>query len=72
MNALVLDCSVVVAWFLENQADAYTDAAAQAAEQSALLCPPLFRYELTNALLSAQRRGIISASYLASSLDAAD
>lgn len=72
MNILVLDCSVAVAWFLEKQADAYTDAAALAAETSLLVCPPLFRYELTNALLQAWRRGIISETYFLSSIEAAE
>jgi predicted nucleic acid-binding protein len=53
---LVVDASVSAAWLLPDEATAYTEAALQATTQGEVWVPPLWRLEICNLLLSAQRR----------------
>jgi len=58
---LVVDTSVVAAWLLpdENSASAAKAMVHLAGEPG--IVPPLFRYEIANAILSARRRGMTEA-----------
>ncbi len=58
--ALVVDASVTAAWFLPDEANAYTEAALQATAERDVWVPALWQLEMGNLLLSAQRRRRIS------------
>ena len=51
--AFVLDNSVVSGWYLENQANAYTDAVAQRLRAEPAHAPAVWELELTNVLRTA-------------------
>jgi predicted nucleic acid-binding protein len=55
-EAFVLDCSVTVAWFFEDETEAYAEAVEDAMTTSAALVPALWRLEVANALLVGERR----------------
>jgi predicted nucleic acid-binding protein len=54
--ALVVDASVSAAWFLPDEATAYTEAVLQATVTHEVWVPALWILEIGNLLLSAQRR----------------
>lgn len=54
--ALVVDASVSAAWFLPDEATAYTEAALQATAAEEVWVPALWVLEIGNLLLSAQHR----------------
>lgn len=54
--AVVLDCSVTLAWFLKDERTAFTDAAFELLESAECWVPYLWRLEFPNALLMAERR----------------
>jgi len=54
--AFVLDCSVAVAWFFEDEADPYAEAIEQAMASAAAFVPALWSLEVGNALLIGERR----------------
>lgn len=58
--AFVLDPSVVIAWFVRQQATAYTNQLRLRAKREPLHVPALWRLEVVNAVWSLQRRGAIS------------
>ena len=60
--SFVIDCSVSVAWLIETQADAYTEAALDALTASYAVAPQWWHIEVLNVLLSLQRRGKLAAS----------
>lgn len=49
----VLDNSVVSGWYLESQADAYTEAIAVRLQEDRALVPPIWELELANVLRTA-------------------
>jgi predicted nucleic acid-binding protein len=53
----VLDASVAVAWFFEDEGDAYTEAVENSLERAVAVVPALWSLEVTNALLVGERRG---------------
>ena len=53
---LVVDASVSAAWFLPDEATAFTEAVLQATTQTEVWVPALWRLEIGNLLLGAQRR----------------
>ncbi len=55
-TALVVDASVSAAWFLSDEANAYTDAALQATARVDVWVPALWLLETGNLLLGAHRR----------------
>jgi predicted nucleic acid-binding protein len=55
-GAFVLDCSVAVAWFFEDEASAYAQAVEDSLASSAAVVPSLWRLEVANALLMGERR----------------
>ena len=54
--ALVVDASVSAAWFLPDEATAFTEAALTATAHADVWVPALWWLEIGNLLLSAQRR----------------
>ncbi|MCD6044125.1 MAG: putative nucleic acid-binding protein contains domain [Burkholderiales bacterium] len=65
--ALVIDCSVSLAWFLEDERNAFSDAILRATETSDTWVPAVWPLEFANGLLMAERRRRITR---ASRLDA--
>jgi predicted nucleic acid-binding protein len=56
-EAFVLDCSVAVAWFFEDEANAYAESVEDALATAAPVVPALWHLEVANVLLSGERRG---------------
>lgn len=56
MSAIVLDCSVTMAWCFEDECDEYADAVLDALADSRALVPGLWALEVANVLLAAERR----------------
>lgn len=54
--AVVFDCSVTLAWFLQDERTAFTDSAFELLEGADCWVPYLWRLEFPNALLVAERR----------------
>jgi predicted nucleic acid-binding protein len=65
----VLDCSVTIAWCIEDEADAATDALLDSLSAASAIAPPLWVYEVGNVLIQAERRGRISESDIMARLD---
>ena len=57
----VLDNSVVVGWFLEDQANPYTDAVSVLLEQDQAVVPALWELEFANVLRTACRKQRLTA-----------
>ncbi len=62
MSAFVLDCSVAMAWYFEDEADALADAALERLAEEGALVPSLWSLEVVNVLLAAERARRITAS----------
>lgn len=60
--ALVIDCSVTLAWYLECEATDFTDNLLQAIPKLEIWVPALWMLEFSNALFGAERRRRITAS----------
>lgn len=58
---LVIDCSAVVPWFLDDEATEWSEALLDALPRHALHVPALWHLEFANVLLTAQRRKRIAA-----------
>ena len=54
--ALVLDCSVAVAWYLEGEGTDFTDSLLHAIPKLEIWVPALWMLEFSNALFAAERR----------------
>jgi predicted nucleic acid-binding protein len=54
--AVVFDCSVTLAWFLQDERTGFTDTAFELLETTEAWVPYLWRLEFPNALLVAERR----------------
>ena len=52
----VLDCSVTVAWFFEDEADAYAESVEDTMDHAAAEVPSLWPLEVANALLVGERK----------------
>lgn len=52
----VADCSVTLAWYLEDETTDYTEMLLDSLVQSQIIVPILWRLEFANALLMAMRR----------------
>lgn len=59
---LVIDCSAAIPWFLDDEANAGSEALLDALPRFELHVPALWHLELPNVLLTAQRRQCISAT----------
>jgi predicted nucleic acid-binding protein len=60
--ALVLDCPVAVAWYLEDEGSDFTDGLLHAIPKLEIWVPAIWMLEFSNALFAAQRRRRISAA----------
>ena len=64
MNAkppLVVDCSAAIPWFLDDEANAWSESLLDALPRYSLHVPALWHLEFANVLLTAQRRKRINA-----------
>jgi predicted nucleic acid-binding protein len=59
-DAIVLDCSVALAWYLEGESTPFTDSLLQAVPKMEIWVPALWILEFSNALFAAERRRRIS------------
>jgi predicted nucleic acid-binding protein len=55
-KGFVLDCSVVIAWFFEDEAVGYAEAVEDSLAAATAVVPSLWPLEVANALLIAERR----------------
>ncbi|MHB8591863.1 MAG: type II toxin-antitoxin system VapC family toxin [Vulcanimicrobiaceae bacterium] len=70
--AAVLDASTALSWLFEDERDEEAIAMANAVVVNGAIVPPLFRWEIQNALLAAVRRKRISLDRATESLAALD
>ena len=68
--SIVLDSSVVAAWYIGAESSPYALAVRAAVAVEGALVPSLWPYEVTNMLLVAERRGRISAADVPQALNA--
>ena len=61
MSALVLDASVACDWLLDDELDPRAQRAAERVSEDGALVPRLWHLEVRNALVSAERRGRLTA-----------
>ena len=66
--SLVLDASLALAWYFEDEATAATEAVLGRVVEAGAVVPGIWRFELGNGLLTAVRRGRISGTYRDQSL----
>ena len=69
MSGFVLDCSVAIAWCIDDEASPATDALLDRVRDEGAVVPQLWPLELGNVLLQALRRGRLTASDIAGRLD---
>jgi predicted nucleic acid-binding protein len=67
--AFVLDASVAVAWVLSNQSTAYTRSIRVRAKREPYHVPAIFFAEVTNVLVTLQRRALLSEEGAAAASD---
>ena len=70
MAAFVLDCSVALAWFLPGERSAATEALLDQVTEAGALVPGLWRLEVGNVLLIAERKGRITRTHRLTALAA--
>ena len=58
---LVIDCSAAIPWFLDDEANAWSETLLDALPRYSLHVPALWHLEFANVLLTAQRRKRIAA-----------
>jgi predicted nucleic acid-binding protein len=68
MSALVLDCSIVMAWCFEDEASPACDEVLDGVKDTGAIVPSLWYWEVGNVLATAQRRGRIAERDTVSSL----
>ena len=56
-TGFVLDCSVTLAWYFADEADAYADSVQDSLAPTGAVVPSLWPLEVTNALVVGERRG---------------
>ncbi len=59
--SLVIDCSAAIPWFLEDEANAWSEGLLDALPRHSLHVPALWHLEFANVLLTAQRHKRINA-----------
>lgn len=72
MSVFVLDCSIAVAWLFDDEASPATNALLDRLRDDGALVPGLWRLELGNVLVQAERRDRIAAVQIAAYLDLLD
>ena len=70
MSALVLDASVTMSWFLDDEKDPRAETAQSRLTQDTALVPQLWHLEIRNCLIVAKRRRHISAGRVTECLEA--
>lgn len=60
-QVLVVDCSAAIPWFLEDEANKWSERLLNRLPQHTVHVPALFHLEFPNVLLTAERRGRIDA-----------
>ncbi len=70
MSGLVVHASVVVAWLFEDEAEPRADRSLKRFEEDGALVPQMWHLEIRNSLLTAERRGRLSAVEVKERLDA--
>lgn len=60
MSRFVLDCSISAAWCIEDETSERAEIILHRLKGEEALVPPLWIYEMANALLAAERRGRIT------------
>lgn len=68
MPSFVLDCSVTLPWFFEDEIDGYADSILRLLVKEEATTPSLWTLEVVNGLLGAQRRGRLSAEDVTNAL----
>ncbi len=68
----MLDASTAVSWFFTDERDADSKAMADAVAENGGIVPPLFRWEVQNALITAARRKRMTFENVASHLQSLD
>jgi predicted nucleic acid-binding protein len=69
---LIVDASVAAAWFVRNQASAYTDRMRRQARNQRLHVPAIWPLEFANALWQLQRRNLLSVQQVDTIIDLAE
>jgi predicted nucleic acid-binding protein len=69
--AIVLDCSVTLAWFLDDERTGFTDTAFDLVGSTECWVPYLWHLEFANALLIAERKGRLGQAQRLEILDSA-
>ena len=70
MSTLVLDASVTMSWFLNDEKDSRAEGAQSRLTKDRTLVPHLWHLEVRNCLIVAERRGHISAERVTECLEA--
>ena len=70
MSRLVVDASVVLAWLFDDENEPRADRVLKRLEEDGALVPQLWHLEMRNSLLTAERRGRLSAGEVKERLDA--
>ena len=70
MTGLVVDASVVIAWLFDDDEEPRSDRVLKRLEEAGAFVPQLWHLESRNSLLTAERRGRLSASEVNERLDA--
>jgi predicted nucleic acid-binding protein len=60
LNRFVLDNSLTVSWYFEDERGPYSVATLRALDNGEAVVPPLWPYEVANGLLMGERRGRIT------------
>ena len=69
MSEAVIDSSIALTWCFEDEATSETDALFERVRDEGAVVPSLWRLEVGNVLLQAEKRGRISAHDIAARLD---
>lgn len=64
MNGFVLDCSITVAWFFQDEADAYSNGVLDFLKKSVAYVPAFWQLEVANAFLMAEKKKRVSQANL--------
>lgn len=60
MSRLVVDCSVTMAWCFADESSVNAEAVLAAVLRDGAVVPPIWRWEVANTLLMAERRGRVA------------
>ena len=69
MSRIVLDCSIVMAWCFEDEANPVADAVLASLDENEAVVPSLWPLEVANVLVLGERKGRITSDATARFLD---